>query len=91
MVLISDYPVMEDSEALKFQAVDEKVIKFLVSKIEEADFESLIDWNKFRDYCIEFGMDEAPNILTIPISVLDRCIAEAKRTAHYRDNLNRLL
>lgn len=83
-----DNAKITDYSRKEFNTIDQKIVKFLLEQIEKADKVGLINWYKFREYCIEFGDTDAPNILTVPIPVLDRCIKEARRTAKYTDTLN---
>ena len=58
--------------------IDEKITNFLKQQIRRADGAEKIDWYKFRKYCIEFGVNDL-NILTIPITTLDRLIKRARK------------
>ena len=83
MVLPDGNP-FDEIEKLKFTSVDEKITMFLMKQIEKCEKDHrVIGWIEFRKYCHEFGMIEPPNILTVPLCVVDRCFYEAKKRMGY--------
>lgn len=79
-------------EKKKYIDVDEKITRFLLEQLLRVKKDRLIDWKEFYDYCLAFGVCEAPNLLTVPEPVLERCIEEAKKRYYensviYHNNL----
>ena len=71
-----------NSKELIFVDIDSKIVDYLVEQIEKVPEDRMINWNDFRNYCIEIG-DNNDNILTIPISTLDRLIKIARKKSKY--------
>jgi hypothetical protein len=86
---LTDFGSIDPIETLKFKDVDNRIIRYMIEMIETADKKGIIDWVKFTAYCNEFGSIDPPNILTVPHPVIDRCLKEARRKAHYKDILNK--
>ena len=66
------------SSKQKLIDVDKKVKEFLISELDKVPSDRIVDWDMFRKHCIELGMNRPPNLLTIPVSVLDRILKEIK-------------
>lgn len=56
-----------------------KVIKEINEVVRAALLDSrYISYRDLRKYCIELGLDNPPNTLTIPVPVLDKCLEVVK-------------
>jgi len=62
---------MDEVERMKFTDVDVKVMKIMRMMLFEADrLERLVDWDKFKDYCVEY--------FNLPECTIERCIFKIK-------------
>lgn len=66
-----------DKTKIKMVDVHAKVKDQLKRMINAVPKDREIDWNKFREYCIELG-DSEDHVLGIPTSLLDQLIEEVK-------------
>jgi len=63
---------------LTYRDADKKIVDFLVSELKSVSSGVIINWDDFYKYCVDYGIKDSPNMLTIPEAILKRCIKQAR-------------
>lgn len=62
-----------------FNDIKPQIKDFMKEMINKAKHEDkIINWEKFLEYCKDFGIKEMPNILTVPNCLIELCVKEVK-------------